>query len=78
MRAEAAKRMPMSHAGGMASSVSFMTTNEPPQMAAHAASESFHAHVGTPRPPPRPAMFFSALMRRNYSAATSFSPGVLP
>ena len=78
MTADAAKRMPMSHAGGMASSVSFMTTKEPPQMAAHAARESFQAHMGTVLPPAAPAMFFSALMERNYSVATRFSAHVLP
>ena len=69
--------MPMSHAGGMASSVSFMTTKEPPQMAAHAARESFHAHVGTARAGAR-SMSLSALMERNYSVATAYSEHVLP
>ena len=63
----------MSHEGDMASSVSFMTTNEPPQMAAAPARASFHTHDGM-----GPLMFFSALMGRNYSAATLFSPAVLP
>ena len=66
--ADAAKRMPMSHAGGMLSSVSFMTTKEPPQMAAHTARESFHAHMGT-APAGVRLMSFSVLMRRNYSAS---------
>ena len=71
MTADAAKRMPMSHAGGMLSSVSFITTNEPPQMAAQAARESFQAHWGTAASPcrvPGP-MFFSVSMVGKYSAA---------